>query len=171
MSRLKEKYRLEEKGLIIFDDDLAIDLKSDLKVKKKTLFYEDGKLLAEIHYHKNLLHGPSTYYSRAKDVLSKSWFFLNKKQGKSYKYYTSTKLYSIEKYKDDLMQKDQKYYFEDGSLKTVMNYLDGYLDGEVKLFYEKEKIKRFLIFERGKKTQDTIFDEDENPIDEKKFSV
>ncbi|HEU64783.1 MAG: hypothetical protein KR126chlam4_00467 [Candidatus Anoxychlamydiales bacterium] len=171
MSKLKEIYKLENSNLIIFDGDIGIDLKSDLKIQKKSLFYEDKNLLAEIFYHKNLLHGPVIYYSKAKDILSKSWFFLGKKQGKSYKYYISKKLYSIEQYKDDLMQKEQRYYFEDGSIKTSMNYLAGCLHGEVKLFYEKNKLKRFLIFEKGKKVQDTIFDTKENPIDESKFLV
>ncbi|NGX43959.1 MAG: hypothetical protein K1060chlam3_00117 [Candidatus Anoxychlamydiales bacterium] len=171
MSKLKEIYKIENNSLIIFDENLDIDLKSNLKIKKKSFFYEDKKLLAEVCYHKNLLHGPSIYFSKNKDMLSKSWFFLGKKQGKSYKYYASKKLYSVEQYKDDLMQNNQLYYFEDGSIKTSMNYLDGCLHGEVKLFYEKNKLKRFLIFEKGKKTQDTIFDSRENPIDESKFIV
>jgi len=171
MNKLKEIYKIENNDLIIFDKDLDIDLKSRLKIQKKSLYYEDKKLLAEVCYHKNLLHGPSVYYSKNKNILSKSWFFLGKRQGKSYKYYTSKKLYSVEQYKDDLMQNEQLYYFEDGFIKTSMNYLDGYLHGEVKLFYEKNKLKRFLIFEKGKKIQDTIFDNEENPIDETKFIV
>ena len=171
MSKLKEIYKIENNDLIIFDENLDIDLKSNLKIQEKSLFYEDKKLLAKMHYHKKLLHGPSIYFSKNGDILSKSWFFLGKKQGKSYKYYASKKLYSIEQYRDDLMQNKQLYYFEDGSIKTSMNYLDGCLHGEVKLFYEKNKLKRFLIFEKGKKTQDTIFDVQENPIDETKFIV
>lgn len=171
MKKSNEIYKLENSDLIIFDKDLKIDLKSNLKTQKKQLYYEDKKLLANLTYHENLLHGPSIYFSKNKDILSKTWFFLGKKQGKSYKYYASKKLYSIELYKDDLMQKEQTYFFEDGSIKTYMNYLDGSLHGEVKLFYEEKKLKRFLIFEKGKKIQDTIFDERENPIDESKFIV
>ncbi len=167
----KEEYKMDNNGLIIFDAHLNIDLKSNVKVQKKSLFYEDNKLLAEMFYHKKLLHGSCIYYSKTQNILSKSWFFLGKRQGKSYKYYPSKKLYCIEQYKDDLMHKEQIYYFEDGSVKTIMNYLNGYLHGEVKLFFEGKKLKRFLIFEKGKKIQDNIFDGNENPIDETQFIV
>ena len=74
MSKFKEIYKIENNDLIIFDEDVDIDLKSNLKIQKKSLYYEDKKLLAEVCYHKNLLHGPSIYFSKNRDILSKSWF-------------------------------------------------------------------------------------------------
>jgi len=168
---MTEKYQLNENELIIYDEDLSIDLKSNLKVEKKELYYEDKRLLAENYYHKKLLHGPSIFYTKNRDILSITWFFEGKKNGIAKKYYSSKKLYSIEKYVDDKMQKEQIYYFEDGSIKTIMNYDMGLLHGEVKLFYENEKLKRHLIFEKGKKIQDNIFDEKEKLVDETKFEL
>ena len=147
---MTEKYQLNGNELIIYDEDLSLDLKSNLKVEKKSLYYEDKKILAEQNYHKKLLHGPSIFYSKNRDVLSISWFYEGKKNGKAKKYYSSKKLYSIEKYVDDKMHTEQIYYFEDGSIKTIMNYDMGLLHGEVKLFYENEKLKRHLIFDSGK---------------------
>lgn len=34
MSKLKEIYKLENNNLIIFDEDVGIDLKSNLKIQK-----------------------------------------------------------------------------------------------------------------------------------------
>ncbi|MFA6118492.1 MAG: hypothetical protein WCT85_01165 [Parachlamydiales bacterium] len=168
---MKPIYEFKDNILIIADPDLNINLTSDLPMKKQILYYDDKKILAELHYHKNSLHGSSIYYSKDHDVLSSSWFYLGKRYGRTYQYYLSKKPYSVLCYNEDLMDGMQTYYYENGQIKTLMNYKKGTLHGEVKLFYEDSKMKRFLIFDNGKKTQDNIFDENEVLVDEKKFEL
>ena len=164
-------YKLDKNELIIFDPELNLDLKSNLKIEEKHEYYENKKIQATMCYHENFLHGPATFFSTVGNVLSITWFFMGKRNGRVYRYYNSSKLYSKEIYINDLLEGEQKYFFEDGTKKTVMNYKDGVLDGEVFLFFENSSIKRHLIFKNGEKLQDKIFDESGKVLDESKFAL
>lgn len=168
---MTEKYEINDNNLIIIDPELDISLESNLPIEKKILYYSNKKELSVMHYHKDLLHGPSFFYSEKGNLLSSTWFYEGKRYGKAYQYYNSSKLYSLNKFLKDNMEGRQIYYYENGNVKTIMNYKNGTLDGEVKLFYESSKLKRHIIFQNGKKIQDNIFDEHEKIIDEESFSL
>ncbi len=117
-----EKYEINDNKLIIIDSELSINLQSSIPIEKKTLYYEDKKILAVMHYNKDLLHGPSIFYLKNGKILSSSWFYEGKRYGKSYQYYNSSQLYSLNRYVEDNFEKQQIYYYEDGTIKTIMNY-------------------------------------------------
>jgi len=166
-----EKYELNGNNLTIIDEKLKIDIQSSLEIEKKYLYYDNKKILSISHYHKNILHGSTTFFSKTGTILSVSWFYLGKRFGKVHKYYSSSNIYSIESFKEDLMEGEQKYFYENGNLKTILNYKDGTLDGDIKLFYDDSKLKRYLIFTNGQKIQDNIFDKKEKLIDESIFEI
>ena len=166
-----EKYEINDLNLKIIDSQMGIDLESNLQIEKKYLYYEDRKVMSIMHYHKNVLHGPSLFYLKNGNLLSSTWFYEGKRYGKAYQYYNSSKLYSVNRYIADNLEGQQIYYYENGNIRTIMTYKNGNLDGEVKLFYDNSKLKRFLIFENGKKNHDNIFDENEKIIDEQSFSL
>lgn len=168
---MKEKYEINGNNLEIIDPELKINLVSDLQIEKKTTYYDNKKILSVMHYHNDLLHGPSIFYSKDGTILSSSWFFNGKRYGKAYQYYKSSNLYAFNQYIADNYEDKQTYYFENGSIKTIMNYKNGRLHGEVKLFYENSKMKRQLIFDNGQKIQDKIFDVNEKIINEESFSL
>ncbi len=168
---MKEKYEINDNNLEIIDPELDIHLVSNLQILKKTQYFEDKKILSVMHYHNDLLHGPSFFYSKKGVLLSSSWFYNGKRYGKAYQYYKSSKLYSLNRYIADDFEGQQLYYYEDGSIKTIMNYKNKRLHGEVKLFDDNSKMKRHLIFENGQKIHDNIFDENEKIIDEQSFSL
>ena len=168
---MSEKYELIGNKLIIFDEELNINLVSNLEVHKKSAYHFNKKLFYQMYYHDDILHGPSIFYNKQGGIISIAWFFEGKRYGKAKKYYANGKLYSLERYFDDFFEEKQEYYFENGKIKSCINYKKGLLDGEVNLFYENENLKRKLFFKKGKKLQDNIFDEDENLIDEKNFSI
>jgi antitoxin component YwqK of YwqJK toxin-antitoxin module len=166
-----EKYEIDNNLLMIIDEELGINIQSDLDLEKKVLYYDNKKIQSFVYYHKNILHGSSTFFSVNGNILAKSWFYLGKRVGKCKQFYNSSKPYSIECFKDGLMEGVQKYFYEDGSIKTILNYKKGLLDGEAKLFYEESLLKRHLIFENGKKIEDHIFDKKEKLIDESIFNI
>jgi len=168
---MKKKYEILNNTLIIIEPKLDINIESTLEMKKSCLYYENKKLLSSMYYHKDLLHGPSIFYSNQGIVLSTTWFYKGKRYGEVKKYYKSSHLYSSEMYKADVLEGKQIYYFEDGSIKTIMNYQNGRLHGEVKLFFDNSQLKRHLLFDHGKKTQDNIFDERGSAVDETSFTL
>lgn len=59
------------------------------------------------------------------------------------KYYLSGKLYA------KIEEEKREYFYEDGTLKTVENYLEGRLHGESQLFWPNGRLKRRSFFEKG----------------------
>lgn len=115
------------------------------------LFYPSGQSQAQMFYHENRLHGPSTFFSEQGAVLSKSWFCFGVQQGKARYFYLSGKTHSVQKYKDGKMHGKQEFFYEDGCPKTLMHYENGVLHGEVKLFWPHSLLKREICFVNGKR--------------------
>jgi antitoxin component YwqK of YwqJK toxin-antitoxin module len=165
-----DKYFFDENKLIIKDDDLKINLSSNLKIELKYIFYSKGNIKAKMHYHKNDLHGPSSFFDEDNNLISISWFYLNKKVGKSYKYYKSKKIYSIEQYIDDKLDGKQKYFYENKNLRSLLFYNKGSLNKAL-LYHKNKKLKKELIFTNGKFLKNSIFDDLENEIKEEIFRL
>ncbi len=166
-----KKYEFKNNNLTIIDQDLNLNLISDLEVDEEKSFYSDGSLKSLCYHHKGQLHGPSVFYSKIGKPLTESWFYLGKKNGQEIYYYLSSKIYSCQKYIDDKCHGLQKFYYENGSLKSIINYKNGLLHNETKLFYENAKLKRYSLFKEGKMIKDQIFSEDEKLIDESEFEL
>jgi len=54
----------------------------------------------------------------------------------------------------------REYFYEDGTLKTVIHYAEGELDGEVILYWPNGMVKRKCCFEKGRRVEDQIWDEE-----------
>lgn len=66
-------------------------------------------------------------------------------------YYASGSLYSIPGSSEHPRQGSYLYYYEDGTLKTELNYKHGHLDGVVRLYYPTGHLKRELFFHQGQR--------------------
>lgn len=94
------------------------------------LYYPDGQTKMEGFYKKGELHGPVTFKSDTGIVLAKSWYVHGKQEGKSWWFYPSGELYSLQRFSHDLWHGHQEFYYPDGKLKTLLTYEHGVLTGE-----------------------------------------
>ncbi|WP_316358626.1 toxin-antitoxin system YwqK family antitoxin [Candidatus Neptunichlamydia sp. REUL1] len=113
------------------------------------LYYPGGGIETECFYLNGELHGPSRFYSENEVCLSETWFYQDKKEGKSTRYYLSGKLSIIERYKKGILHGKQEYYYENGNLKSEMTYSRGILEGSVELYWPNGQKKREVIFQTG----------------------
>ena len=136
---MKETYQFSEGRLTIQDADLGIDIDTSFKplrvpkdfseishlVLKKDdqggvlrayfegqylLYYPGGGVETEYFYLNGKLQGPSCLYSENGTCLSETWFYQDKKEGKSIPYYLSGKLSTVERYKKGILHGKQEYY-------------------------------------------------------------
>ena len=157
---------MTETGFYLVDLDLGLKLYSDLKgVTVEKEYYSNGVLKHHAYYLEKKLHGPSRFYSEQGTLLSESWFFLDQRQGRTTRFYSSAKLYCIERYKGDQYEGMQVYFYEEGHIKTELPYFKGKLHGEVKLFWPNKGLKRRCQFSNGKKLElDQMWDEHGNEL-------
>jgi antitoxin component YwqK of YwqJK toxin-antitoxin module len=113
--------------------------------------YPDGRIKIEQYDLEDKLHGPSTYYSKEGNVLSRHWFLNGLQQGKASKYYQNGALASIQQFSDGQWDGRQEYYYPQGKIKTILNYSKGLLHGAVQLFYPNGQLQRELNFVEGKR--------------------
>jgi len=128
------RYQIQGDKLIIFDDEMGIDIE-DVKPEKKTMQkYSNGTIQLEQCMLKGLLHGPVIAYSKEGRPIAESWFVRGRRQGKTVLYYRSGALYAMERYRDDAKDGKQEYYYENGSRKTEILFEKGRQVGEAKLW-------------------------------------
>lgn len=75
----------------------------------------------------------------------------NSADGRSVRrFYCATgELYAIKRYRADLLDGRQEYFFADGGVRSILDYQEGALDGEVRLYYGNGQPKRELHFKKG----------------------
>jgi len=159
---MNENYQFKEKRLIICDPQLGINIEESFdppltlsekggKLEGQHHLYYPGteKLESECFYLSGMLHGPSRFYSETGVCLSETWFYKDRKEGKSTRSYLSGELCSIERFKGGMMHGNQEYYYEDGTVKSTLPYQNGRLEGEVTLFWPSGKMKRQCTFKEG----------------------
>ena len=79
-------------------------------------------------------------------------------------YYPSGALYA------ELNEEEHRYFYEDGTLKTVEPYLDGKLHGVVLLYWPNGKLKRKVHFQHGiRKGQDQMYNMEGLLVDEESY--
>lgn len=115
------------------------------------LYDKEGWLKGRCYYKKGLLHGPSTFYGPKGNTLASGWFFNDERQGVNLQYYLSGKVFSIQRFKNNLPHGRQEYFEENGQLKTLCPYEHGLLHGNVELFYADGKKKRTIGFSKGQR--------------------
>lgn len=146
----EEIYLFENDILKICDPMLGIAIEEPFKPSQVNQeYYPNGQLKMESYYKLGELHGPSRFYNETGVCLSQSWFYLNHKQGKVMRAYSSGKIYSIERFLLGALHGKQEFYYESGIEKTVMNYDRGMLHGKVLLFWSSGKKKRECSFIKG----------------------
>jgi antitoxin component YwqK of YwqJK toxin-antitoxin module len=130
-------------------------LKKNNKMHGECILYENKKVLSSSFYFENKLHGPSIFYNEKGGILSMSFFYFGRREGKVKRYYLSGEKYCIERYVKNLKNGRQEYFYERGNLKSD-------------LFYENDCLKRaFLYFENGKIKREIVLDENiDNIYDE-----
>lgn len=82
-------------------------------------------------------------------VLSRSTFANGLRNGKSWFYFPDKSLKSLLRYKEGELDGIQEYYYPNGNLKTVLRYSNGLLDGEQILYHSNGKLYRQLYFKQG----------------------
>lgn len=157
---MPERYERSSTHFWIQDEELGIDLSSSLGEEEKGHF-PSGELQF-ICYRKNQeLHGPSTFYTPSKGILSLTWYVEGKKTGKAYRYYPDGQLYSLERFVEGVPHLAQEYYYIDGLLKSLISYKQGEFHGTTKLFWPDGLVKRETHFTEGKKEKgEKIYDEE-----------
>ena len=161
-------YKYSNDILIIKDQNLSIDINCKIKLKKVVKKFKN--ITSESYYYKDLLYGPSTSYID-NILMSEGYYFKNMKVGTFKTYYKSKKICSIEKYVDGKLHKDQRYFYEDGTLKSLINYKNSILDNNTILYWPNGKIKRELYFENNKLINEYIYDENTKQINEDEFKI
>lgn len=140
--------------MVVKEDDNGTVLRAYFEVNGKLegqylIYYPDGSIETECYYSERILHGPSRFYSEDHILLSETWYYKGKKEGKTTRRYLSGALSVVERHKEGKLHGKQEYYYEDGTLKTVMHYFHGKLNGEVTLFWPSGLKKREVSFQRG----------------------
>ncbi len=76
-------------------------------------------------------------------------------------YYDNGNLKSVVNYADSVREGEARFYFENGNIKEQMNYVNGRVDGLVKVYYQNGNLKRLINLENGKREGPTSnFDKD-----------
>ncbi|MDN3505871.1 MAG: hypothetical protein P0S96_01415 [Simkaniaceae bacterium] len=154
----REHYEIIGDEFAIEDAELEIDLRSKLEFLDKD-FYPEGGLRYETYRKGEKLHGPSTYYGKNGEILSRSWFFEGQKVGKTWRYYPNGQLYSLERFVDGKPHLVQEYYYIDGSVKTIIPFENGKYHGKTQLFWPDGTRKRECVFDQGQKMEDRFYNE------------
>lgn len=138
----KNKYQLGGKSLVIFDEELDLDIQDVAPGERKVRKYSNGAVQMEQYMLEGLLHGPVTVYSTKSKPLAESWFVRGQRQGRTCLYYLSGALYAVEKYRNSAKHGLQEYYYENGSKKTEVFFEDGRQVGEAKLWDADGKLMK-----------------------------
>lgn len=157
----QERYEIIGETFVIFDEELGINLSSELEYLDKE-FFPGGNVRYETYRKQEKLHGPSVYYGNAEEILSQTWYFDGLKMGRAWRYYPNGQLYSLERFIDGKPHLAQEYFYLDGSLKTIIHFVSGIYHGETKLFWPDGTLKRECIFRNGQKESDQFYDENGN---------
>lgn len=145
-------YEFKNHELIIQDSNLNISIKTTFTPTEKSEYYPNNTLKFSSFYNENnQLQGPSRYFSEEGQLLAESWFFQGKRVGESKAYHKSGTLYSIQRYKDDLLEGKQEFYYPNGSLHIETHYKHGCLDGDVKIYEKNGALKREIQYQSGKR--------------------
>lgn len=192
---LKENYVFTEEKLLIYDEELGLDihyehfcpyLPKSFESKNLVLtnnqaylmyegkqqgecrwFFEDKTCQAILFYDQGLLHGPSTFFGPQGQILTKSWYYLGKKVGKTRYFYSSQKPASIQRFMEGRPEGLQEYFYETGTIKSQIPYRLHQLDGQVRLFWESGSLKRSIDYQNGQKHGwDRLWNEEQVLLDE-----
>lgn len=68
------------------------------------------------------------------------------------RYYADGQLAVIERWKGNKRHGLQEYFYPDQSVKSILPYLDGLLDGEVRLYHADGSLERALVYSKGSRT-------------------
>lgn len=120
-------------------------------------FYPSGALQGQMYYHQGKLHGPSTFYSENGIILSKSSFYFGGNHGKVKQYYLSGNPFSIQRFCKSKKHGKHEYFYETGAIKTIMEYENDLLNGNVLLKWPDGSKKRECMFIRGQRDGWDIF--------------
>ncbi len=113
----------------------------------ETLFFNiEGGVEGRCYYFEDKLHGPSIFFHEEK-ITSESWFYFGGRQGKARRFYTSGELYSLERYRDNLLHGEQKYFYPNKNLKSFLVYEKGHLL-KAELYFEDGSLKRSVDTDR-----------------------
>jgi antitoxin component YwqK of YwqJK toxin-antitoxin module len=134
------KYQVKGDKLIIFEEEIGIDIEDAKPDKKSIQKYSNGTIQLEQCTLKGALHGPVIAYSKVGKPIAESWFSRGRRQGKTILYYRSGALYAIERYRDDAKDGKQEYYYENGSPKTEVLFERGKQIGKAKLWSPQGEI-------------------------------
>ena len=111
-------------------------------------YYDSGVLKSETNYKAGVLDGSSVFYSETGALVSESIFKAGMLEGERSLYYSPAETgkqpskYSDQQFSKGLPHGKQLYYYENGNLKTEMEYDHGQLVGEVKLYAPGGKLTR-----------------------------
>lgn len=66
-------------------------------------------------------------------------------------YYDNGNLKSVINYADSVREGEARFYYDNGNIKQQMNYVNGRVDGLVKDYYENGNLKQLINLENGKR--------------------
>ena len=103
----------------------------------------------------------SLFHNEDGTLLAKSELVKGMPEGRSWYYYPSGELYSLQRFKEGRWHGRQEFYYPNGLPKTILHYHEGLLDGEVNLFYPDGRIRREMNYLKGKREgEERIYNEE-----------
>lgn len=114
-------------------------------------YYDSGSVKGISHYKEGVLHGPALFYSESGALLSQEFFSEGELEGEALYFYPSEppsapQLFSRQHFLQGIPHGKQLYYYENGQLKTSLEYLNGQLIGEGLLYAPNGSLKRKILF-------------------------
>ncbi len=191
------RYEIKEGILFIQDEELGLDVKelfllpslqdttnclekeNHRWLEKKgvvhgeyQILHPNQTLMSSCYYLEGRLHGPSRFYSEEGKLLSESWYLHGKKEGRTRRYFLSSALSAVEKWKEGKMHLDQNYFYEDGKTRAHLIYQMGKLDGKACYYYPNGSLQREVTLKEGKKHGwEKIFDREGTLLDEGEYHI
>ncbi|MHB8578356.1 MAG: TonB family protein [Ignavibacteriaceae bacterium] len=93
-------------------------------------------------------------------------------QGLVKAYYENGKVKSEINYSNNVREGSAKFFYSNGNLKEDLNYINGAVDGVVKEYYENGKLKELYTIENGRREGATSFySEDGNYLKDDNYSA
>ncbi len=165
----------------------SILLYNDGKLTKEERYNADRKIIAELFYENDLLHGAQKYYTDEGKLKEVALYEYGKPVKRTFYHEDGTTIRSVLHYKDGLKHGEEKIYDTDGQLEKIRIYSHdrltvekAYEDGtlawakkfhpngrtaEKIFYYANGRIKKKAVYNpEGQKTEITNFGPDGNPV-------
>ncbi|MBD0403617.1 toxin-antitoxin system YwqK family antitoxin [Flammeovirga sp. EKP202] len=131
----------ETKSNTVTDVIKASPTSNEIKEGLHVFNYDNSKQKrAEINYTKGVKNGVAKTYYKSGKLKQEVNYVMGKKDGVSKMYHTNGNIYKEAFYENNEV-KQRKYYYQDGTLKSIAKYINEKPTNELKEYYKSGKLK------------------------------